>query len=328
MSKVDGFDNALHHEFAGFDTSGVTIALPGFNSSMGRQMQSMLAYDPPAWHQSAPNGVNYYPGTDDTPTTATIDAGSSPVSSQTMSDSQTAAPMPMHVEPHAVTIRKPYSNFSAFIGGDGTIADLNQDQGASYAPSSKASYSSVDAIAGISYRMTSNLAAGVLFDYSHTDADTDSYGSKTKVDSYSPGVFATYGNKGFYLNGLFSYGRNEYSNNRAIPVIGSTASSSPDGNQYTGALDAGYDLHFRQCVDPHPAGRPDLHPPRHRRLLRNRSRARRPQRPGPARRQPAQPLRRLGQLCDLRRPHHPAAHLHRPVAARVPRRERADHEFV
>jgi len=244
VSKVDGFDNALHHEFSGFDTSGVTIVLPGFNSDMGRQMQSMLAYNPSSFHDSAPNGVNYYPESGDTtPTTATIDESSSPVSSQRMSDSQTTAPMPVRAT-HAMTIRKPYSNFSAFIGGDGTIADLNQDQGASYAPSSKASYSAVDAIAGISYHMTSNLAAGVLFDYSHTDATTDNYGSKTKVDSFSPGVFATYGDKGFYINGLFAYGRNNYSNNRAVPIVNGIANSSPDGNQYTAALDAGQELHL------------------------------------------------------------------------------------
>ncbi|HEY9013373.1 MAG TPA: autotransporter outer membrane beta-barrel domain-containing protein, partial [Devosia sp.] len=243
VSKVDGFDNALHHEFSGFDTSGVTIVLPGFNSSLGRQMQSMLAYNS-GYHDAAPNGVNYYPGTDDTPTSASIDEGSSPASSRTISDVPTSAPMPMHTEPHTVTIRKPYSNFSAFIGGDGTIADLNQDQGASYAPSSKATYSAVDAVAGISYRFTNNFAAGVLFDFSHTDATTDGYGSKTKVDSYSPGVFATYGDKGFYLNGLFAYGRNNYSNNRHIPVVGGIANSNPDGNQYTAALDAGQELHL------------------------------------------------------------------------------------
>jgi len=206
-------------------------------------MQSMLAYDPSSFHQTAPNGVNYYPESGDTPTTATIDESSSPVSSQRMSDSATTAPMPVRAT-HSMTIRKPYSNFSAFIGGDGTIADLNQNQGASYAPSSKASYTAVDVIGGISYRMTSNLAAGVLFDYSHTDATTDSYGSKTKVDSFSPGVFATYGEKGFYLNGLFSYGRNNYSNSRAVPVVDGVANSSPDGNQYTAALDAGQELHL------------------------------------------------------------------------------------
>jgi len=253
VSKVDGFDDALHHEFTGFDTGGVTITLPGFDSGLGRQMQSMLAYDPSSWHPTAPNGVNYYPDDGSGATGASI-TPASPEPGQVMSDSPTTAPMPVRTEPHSVVLRKPYSNFSAFIGGDGTIADLNQDQGASYAPSSKASYSSEDAIAGVSYRMTNNLAAGVLMDYSHTDATTDSYGSKTRVDSYSPGVFATYGDKGFYVNGLFSYGRNNYSNNRAIPVVGATANSNPDGNQYTAALDSGYQLNLGQGLTITPSG--------------------------------------------------------------------------
>jgi len=163
-------------------------------------------------------------------------------------------PVPLRTEPHTVTLRKPYSRFSVFIGGDGTIADLNQSQGASYAPSTKASYTSVDGIAGVSYRVTSNLAAGILFDYSHTDADTDAYGSKTKVDSFSPGVFATFGDQGFYINGLFAYGRNDYTNQRAIPSVNAIADSSPNGNQYTGALDAGYDLHPMEGLTVTPAG--------------------------------------------------------------------------
>ncbi|HEX4140789.1 MAG TPA: autotransporter domain-containing protein [Candidatus Methylacidiphilales bacterium] len=256
VSKVDGFDNALHHEFSGFDTSAINVVAPGFDSGLGRQMQSMLAFDPPSFHQTAPNGVNYYPGGDSTPGSTTTESPSSPEpSSQVISDSPEAVqPMPLRTEPHTVTLRKPYSNFSVFIGGDGTIADLNQSQGASYAPSSKASYTSVDGIAGVSYRMTSNLAAGLLFDYSHTDADTDAYGSKTKVDSFSPGVFATYGDKGFYVNGLFAYGRNDYTNQRAIPAVDGIAHSSPNGNQYTGALDAGYDLHPAEGWTITPAG--------------------------------------------------------------------------
>ena len=91
--------------------------------------------------------------------------------------------------------------------------------------------------------MNSNLAAGVLFDYNHTDAKTDSSGSKTTVDSYSPGLFATYFDRGLYINGLFSFGYNNYSNSRNIGVLGSTATSSPSGQQYVGDLDAGYDFH-------------------------------------------------------------------------------------
>jgi outer membrane autotransporter protein len=119
---------------------------------------------------------------------------------------------------------------------------MNQDQSAANAAPAKASYTAGDATAGISFRMTNNLAAGVLFDYNHTDAKTDGNGSKTDVDSYSPGIYATYFNKGFYVNGLFSFGYNTYSNTRAIPFLGATAQSSPTGQQYVTNLDGGYDF--------------------------------------------------------------------------------------
>jgi len=83
----------------------------------------------------------------------------------------------------------------------------------------------------------------VLFDYNHTDAKTDSSGSRMKVDTYSPGLFATFFDGGFYLNGLAAFGYNDYSNTRNISMLGATASSSPSGNQYVGNLDVGYDFH-------------------------------------------------------------------------------------
>jgi outer membrane autotransporter protein len=130
---------------------------------------------------------------------------------------------------------------SEFIGGDVVLANLNQDQSSQYAPSSKASYTAGDAIAGVSFRMTNNLA--VLFDYNHTDAKTDNNGGKTDVDSYSPGLFATFFDHGFYANGLFSFGYNQYSNNRDIAFMNETAHSSPTGQQYVGSGDLGYDFH-------------------------------------------------------------------------------------
>src|SRR6202042_1475404 len=93
-----------------------------------------------------------------------------------------------------------------FIAGDVALVNLNQNQSANNAASSKASYTAGDALMGVSFRMSTNLAAGVLFDYNHTNAKTDTSGSKTTVDSYSPGLFATYFDHGFYANGLFSFG--------------------------------------------------------------------------------------------------------------------------
>ncbi len=104
-------------------------------------------------------------------------------------------------------------------------------------------YTAGDIAVGVSFRMTSHLAAGLLFDYNHTDATTDINDSTTKIDSYSPGLYATYFDHGFYANGLFSFGFNEYRNTRDVPITGEEAHSNPDGQQYIGNLDFGYDFH-------------------------------------------------------------------------------------
>ena len=75
-----------------------------------------------------------------------------------------------------------------------------------------------------------------------------SQGSHIRVDSYSPGLFATFFEKGFYANGIFTFGYNTYSDNRNLSFggTGATATSNPNGQQYVGDLDFGYDFHPNQ----------------------------------------------------------------------------------
>jgi fibronectin-binding autotransporter adhesin len=240
--RMDGVCADLRGGYGGLDTNAISVISPGFNSDLGRSLGSLLAYNDPAFHQTAPNGVNYYPeggnstggGGNNSSSTSTPTWDSS---TQVISDS----PNPYMATQNPSGPEAP--GFSEFIGGDVILADLNQNQSGANAPSSKASYTAGDATAGVSFRMNSHLAAGVLFDYNHTDAKTDSSGSKTTVDSYSPGLFATFFDHGFYVNGLFSFGYNDYSNTRDISFLGQTASSHPNGQQYVGNLDLGYDFH-------------------------------------------------------------------------------------
>ncbi len=228
VQHINGHLADLRSGYSGLDTNGLGFVMPGFESGLGRTLESLLAYNAPA-----PNGVNYYPSDDD----SISDSGAN---SGTISDS----PSPMGRASRSSS--KPSVNgarFSEFISGDLVLADMNRNQSAAYAPPSKASYTAVDGTAGISFRMTNNLAAGVLLDYNHTEAKTDSNGSRTKVDTVSPGLFGTFFQGGFYANGLLSYGYNSYSNTRSIAFLGSTATSSPSGNQYVGNLDVGYDFH-------------------------------------------------------------------------------------
>ncbi|HEV3271447.1 MAG TPA: autotransporter domain-containing protein [Candidatus Methylacidiphilales bacterium] len=245
--QVDGWCASLRSGYGGLDTTAINVVAPGFDSGLGRSLGSLLAYDDPAFHPSAPNGVNYYPGGG----SSTGGGGSSPASSPASSpptptwDSSTQvisdSPNPYMATQNPSGPETP--RMSEFIGGDVILADLNQNQSTANAPSSKANYTAADVAAGVSFRMTSHLAAGILFDYNHTDATTDSSGSKTTVDSYSPGLFATYFDHGFYANGIFSFGYNDYSNSRDISFLGENASSHPTGRQYVGDLDGGYDFH-------------------------------------------------------------------------------------
>jgi fibronectin-binding autotransporter adhesin len=240
VERMDGICADLRGGYRGLDTSAINVVAPGFESGLGHSLGSLLAYNDPSFHPVAPNGVNYYPGEEGGPSSSSSSTSSTPTwdsSTQVISDS----PNPYLAKANPAGPETP--GFSEFVAGDVILADLNQNQNAANAPSSKASYTAGGATAGISFRMNSHLAAGVLFDYNHTDAKTDSNGSKIDVDSYSPGLFATYFDHGFYANGLFSFGYNTYSNSRDISVLGETASSHPSGEQYVPNLDLGYDFY-------------------------------------------------------------------------------------
>ena len=98
---------------------------------------------------------------------------------------------------------------------------------------------------GVDYRITPNFLVGAMFGYGHTDADLDNNGSNASVDTYSPGVYASYSNSGWYANALGSYGFSDYSQSRKVQIgtFNNTANSSPSGDQIVGNLDGGYDFH-------------------------------------------------------------------------------------
>jgi len=224
----------IRNGFSGIDTSGLSIANPGMESDIGR---NLLAYNDEA---VAPNGVNYYP--DD----GTSSSSSSPLiessDTKTISDTSDLRSAPTVAGPPSTIFDGMGQGINEFLSGDVIVADLNQN---SVDNIPKAHYTAGDATAGVSFRMTSNLIAGVLFDYNHTEARTDSEGSHIREDSYSPGLFASYFNRGFYVNGLFTYGFNNYGDTRnlSFPGFAGSAKSSPQGQQYSGDLDFGYDFH-------------------------------------------------------------------------------------
>ncbi len=133
----------------------------------------------------------------------------------------------------------PTDRWSSFIAGDVILADLSHN-----ANLEDANYTTGDVTAGVDYRLDDHFTAGALFAYSHSDASLDSRGSSATVDSYSPGLYASYVDKGWYGNGLATYGRNSYTSDRVvnIPGLGGDNHGGTSGNQGTINLTGGYEF--------------------------------------------------------------------------------------
>jgi outer membrane autotransporter protein len=98
---------------------------------------------------------------------------------------------------------------------------------------------------GSDYQLSDHFLVGVLFDYNHTDTSLDNQGSSATIDSYSPGLFASYADGGFFANALATYGWNSYTTERHVHFgsFDETASGAPTGNETLGNLDGGYEFH-------------------------------------------------------------------------------------
>jgi uncharacterized protein YhjY with autotransporter beta-barrel domain len=108
---------------------------------------------------------------------------------------------------------------------------------------------------GVDYRFTDNLVLGLAFGYTNTDSDFASARGKLDADAYAFSAFGTYYLGMLYVDGIFTYGWNDYDNARnivyAIPgttqltTVNQSARSETDGAQYSFALSTGYDFTAR-----------------------------------------------------------------------------------
>ncbi len=136
----------------------------------------------------------------------------------------------------------PAQPWNVFVAGNAILA-----QGyANGSPNLSDTHSTTGAMQlGADYQLTPHVIVGGLFGFSHTSGTLDNLGSKATVDTYSPGVYASYSDSGWYANALATYGFGDYSQNRniAIGAFNGTANSSPGGGQVVANLDGGYDFH-------------------------------------------------------------------------------------
>ena len=97
---------------------------------------------------------------------------------------------------------------------------------------------------GIDYRLTDHLAIGIFGSYAHTW--TDLRPGSIGVNTGRGGLYATFFDRGFYLNGALFGGYNSYDIRRQA-LLGSTTGDS-EGAEFSTFIGAGYDFHFGNFV--------------------------------------------------------------------------------
>jgi outer membrane autotransporter protein len=101
--------------------------------------------------------------------------------------------------------------------------------------------------AGVDYRVLPQLVLGAAFGYASVKTDFDANAGEMNSNTYSVSVYASYFlGASFHLDGIFTYGWNDYDTKRNIvfPGVSATAKADPSGNQLAVGANAGYDFHF------------------------------------------------------------------------------------
>jgi uncharacterized protein with beta-barrel porin domain len=139
-----------------------------------------------------------------------------------------------------------------FINGVGGFGDINGTT-----QENAADFYNAGVVLGADYRITDHFLAGLAFGYSHIGADyqtnIDVAGGSTDADIYNLSLFSTYDIEDFYVDGSFTYGWSNYDVSRRVVVLKNnqnssgganrTATSNPNGDQYSAGLGLGYNFH-------------------------------------------------------------------------------------
>jgi len=137
---------------------------------------------------------------------------------------------------------EPANLWNVFVAGD---VVLGQDFSNNFTGTAHDDSTTGEVRIGADYAITPHVLIGGLFDYSHTDVTLDAQQSSATLDSYMPGVYASYADGGWYANAMGTYAFNSYTQARNVSFVGfdGRADSAPTGDQILGDLDGGYDFH-------------------------------------------------------------------------------------
>jgi outer membrane lipase/esterase len=134
-------------------------------------------------------------------------------------------------------VPSPTNRWGVWINGWGNFASLNDDNGVK-----GYNYTTGGGTLGIDYRITDCLAIGVFGSGAHSW--TDLKPGSVDVNTGLGGVYATYWNQGFWVNGAVYAGANNYDTSRPTLLRGQFANGSTEGYEISTWITTGYDFKF------------------------------------------------------------------------------------
>ncbi|MGA8660061.1 MAG: autotransporter domain-containing protein [Chthoniobacterales bacterium] len=140
------------------------------------------------------------------------------------------------VEKQPVLQPTPENRWGVWVNGWGDFVSVDND---SFAKGYD--FTTGGVTVGIDYRITDHLAIGLFGSYAHTWTHLQPAGD-VDVNTGRGGLYATYFDRGFYVNGGVYGGYNSYDTSRQGLLALATGSTS--GYEFSTFLETGYDFHF------------------------------------------------------------------------------------
>jgi outer membrane autotransporter protein len=130
----------------------------------------------------------------------------------------------------------PENRWGVWMTGFGDFVSVNSDANAN-----GYDFTTGGVSLGVDYRITNQLAIGVMAEYSHTWTSLQPSGN-IDVNSGRGGLYATWYDRGIYLNAAIYGGYNNYDSSRS--GLGGLATGSTGGAEMSTFISGGYDFHF------------------------------------------------------------------------------------
>ncbi len=145
------------------------------------------------------------------------------------------------------SVQDPNQKLGVFVNGDVNFGNRDAND-----RSSGFDFDTKGVTVGADYRVTSDLALGLAFNYGHNRSDLNNDRGKISIESYSFSAYGSYDRNKFYADAVINYGWNDFNLDRAIKVTGfQSANASTSGNQFSVRLNTGYNLgHDQLSVGP------------------------------------------------------------------------------